>query len=134
MLTYFCFLKWLFLLNVYVFIIVFVFIAVPQMAFPSVGYATTNTSSMSANTLRAGVCSQLYVVVTPVGATAAQPIVDFLQGTVSSNDTYPCIDPRPRVGLDYQKRNRSSLCSQPRDLRSVCDIALDHSLRKRKCK
>ena len=84
-LTYFCFMKWLFLLNVYIFILVFVFIAIPQMSFPNENNSTANVTSQtsSPNAIRAAQCSLRYVVVEPEGATVAQPFADFLQGTVS---------------------------------------------------
>ncbi|KAI0218466.1 Transmembrane channel-like protein 7 [Lamellibrachia satsuma] len=82
-LTYFSFLKWLFLLNVYIFILVFAFTAIPQMTLPSENYSTANVTSLSyaCNALRAAACSQLYAINDSADASVAQPYIDFLQGT-----------------------------------------------------
>ncbi len=86
MLTYFSFLKWLFLLNIYIFVLVFIFITIPQLAFPNEDNNSTinvaaNVSALNKE-LRAAACSQLYVVDTE-GVSDSQAYVDFLQGTVS---------------------------------------------------
>ena len=85
-LTYFSFLRWLFLVNIYIFVLVFTFITIPQLTFPSDDTnSTVNVTinvSASSKELRAAVCSQLYVVDTE-GVSDSQAYVDFLQGTVS---------------------------------------------------
>ncbi|CAD5114164.1 DgyrCDS3307 [Dimorphilus gyrociliatus] len=74
--SYFAFLKWLFFLNLYIFLISFCFIIIPQIIYnDKVDYSTSDTSTTA-------VCSRRYkdsVVV--MKNDTAQLVLDFLQGT-----------------------------------------------------
>ena len=62
--------------------------------------------------------------------TVKRDINCILHTTITNLILAKCIDSRPRVGLDCQKRSRSDLCSKLPDMRLVGDIALNLSLRK----
>ena len=85
---YFSFLRWLFLVNVVIFVLVFFFATIPQLAFPDDtatpnGARYYNTSdATSRNIERAEKCSGLYVVDEPDNPSGVQPFIDFLLGTV----------------------------------------------------
>ena len=87
MLLYFRFLRWLLAVNVVISALVFIFTVVPQIAFPdSTTMPSSNTTVndfRSRNIAIAATCSRLYVVKEPRNADRWQPVIDFLQGTVS---------------------------------------------------
>ena len=86
-LMYFSFLRWLFLVNVVIFVLVFFFATTPRLAFPddtaTPNWTKYNTSDVtSQNIERADKCSVRYVVDEPDNPSDIQPFIDFLLGTV----------------------------------------------------
>ncbi|KAI0241788.1 Transmembrane channel-like protein 7 [Lamellibrachia satsuma] len=83
-LMYFRFLRWLFMVNFFIFVLVFVFTVIPQAILPD--DMTSSTSKATTPQYNEGDegetnCSALYVVKKPVHAYSTQPVIDFLQGT-----------------------------------------------------
>ena len=81
-LTYFTFLKWLFQLNLFIAVMLFLFIILPMIIFNGLDYDETVTGSVN-NTEAvelAITCSELYVV--NISQPWYQYIADFIQGTV----------------------------------------------------
>ncbi|KAK2185330.1 hypothetical protein NP493_240g05018 [Ridgeia piscesae] len=78
------FLRWLFLVNVVIFVLMFFFATIPQLAFPD-DTATPNETmyynTPNKNIKRAYNCSALYVVDEPDNPSGVQPLIDFLLGT-----------------------------------------------------
>ena len=82
-LSYFRFLKWLFQLNVLIFLLIFSFIVLPEIVFTAddtYSTAVTGTENYSSAVFTAINCSSLYEV--NVTDSPIQNIIDFLQGTV----------------------------------------------------
>ena len=82
-LSYFIFLRWLFLLNIAIFCLVFFFIVIPYVAFASEGYTSAvlgDGTVSGVDTSKEATCSPLYVV--NVSSSASTLIQDFLQGSV----------------------------------------------------
>ncbi|ESO89006.1 hypothetical protein LOTGIDRAFT_53152, partial [Lottia gigantea] len=69
--SYFVLLRWLLKLNILIFLLVFIFMNLPMIAYPSWNF--TNSTSLDA------VCSQTYIV--NVSSEASQLVIDFFQGT-----------------------------------------------------
>ena len=95
--SYFRFLRWLFLLNIAIFLLMFTFVVVPHIAFVKYGLGdvvSTTSSDNSSSGVMANVtattslldlrqtCSDAYVVT--YDTSVAQALIDFVQGTVSS--------------------------------------------------
>ena len=84
--SYFTFLKWLFMLNLAIFLLLFLFLVLPQILFPPLGYddwitGMGNTSDAGQN--RSFICSALYDLSVNVSHNdPLQLVLDFLQGTV----------------------------------------------------
>ena len=86
---YFRFLRWLFMVNFFIFVLVFVFTVIPQAILPD--DMTSSTSKPTTPQYYEGDegetnCSALYVVKKPEHAYSTQPVIDFLQGTVSTRN------------------------------------------------
>ena len=87
-LTYFKFLKWLFQLNVVIFILMFVFVSIPQIAFANSSSSSIDPATISENTtnslLIAIRCTDLYESNVTHSAIWWEEFIDLLQGTVST--------------------------------------------------
>ena len=84
--SYFTFLKWMFFLNVYIFILVFGLIVVPQVAFTQTPYdvhvaGVSAANGSSAATTLADNCTSRYTIQVD-SQNYGQLILDALQGTV----------------------------------------------------
>ena len=86
-LTYFCFLQWLLLVNTCIFALVFTFVTLPQMLLPTEGDTLANMTakSYSIYALRALRCSRRYDLNVPDNGSVVQSMADLVQGTVSDS-------------------------------------------------
>ncbi|KAK3089292.1 hypothetical protein FSP39_002448 [Pinctada imbricata] len=80
--SYFVFLRWLFFLNIAIFVLMFLFVVIPYLAFGSLGYTSEvigDGSVSGVDISKEGTCSPLYTV--NVSSSASTLIQDFLQGS-----------------------------------------------------
>jgi hypothetical protein len=82
---YFKFLKWMFQLNILLFLLVLLFLVLPEALLTDNSYtaAVTGATGLSNATLLAATCSAAYTV--NVSSSAVELVVDFLQGTVRTS-------------------------------------------------
>ena len=84
--SYFHFLRWIFFMNLIIFLLPFLFVVLPFALSSGSGYTTAVTGSGTVsgvlNTSYAETCSALYVVTE--SSAAGTLIQDFLQGSVST--------------------------------------------------
>ncbi|KAJ8318539.1 hypothetical protein KUTeg_003630 [Tegillarca granosa] len=80
--SYFVFLRWLFGLNIFLFILLFLAVTLPFVALSSLGYGYSVTgSSTDSDTTTAATCSAIYTSSINVSSSASDLILDFVQGT-----------------------------------------------------
>ncbi|XP_062581702.1 transmembrane channel-like protein 7 isoform X2 [Saccostrea cucullata] len=79
--SYFVFLRWLFFLNLFIFVLMLLFVTIPYAAFSNYGYsyAVQGEGISGLDVASAGTCTPLYTV--NVSSDAATLIQDFLQGS-----------------------------------------------------
>ncbi|XP_061181691.1 transmembrane channel-like protein 7 isoform X2 [Saccostrea echinata] len=79
--SYFVFLRWLFFLNLFIFLVMLLFVTIPFAAFSNYGYsyAVQGEGISGLDVASAGTCTPLYTV--NVSSDAATLIQDFLQGS-----------------------------------------------------